>query len=238
MDYLMPRSCLYLQWMNKVPRWLLKCFSQIYCKLWFHPAEHHSRLMLLISFEQLGLVTDAYLLLAKLHYVMGMYEEALKNLNVAGLNDLTEKSLPNRILRVVAESFAVKGNLFQSQSRYDFYINNFMLCSICIDPWFSSNNSCTNRILLGDDSHTVDQQIQAERTKRANHQKLREGWWLVLAILARTGQESAWPNCNHPAYGCYHCNDRIKFSTADKLLHAEDRNHSRKCSSESSNHTH
>ncbi|KAG1708461.1 Tetratricopeptide repeat protein 7B [Nymphon striatum] len=72
-----------------------------------------SKRLLISSMDEqgakLGLVTDAYLLLAKLHYAMGLYEEALKNLAVAGLNELNEKPLPNRILRVVTESFAVKG---------------------------------------------------------------------------------------------------------------------------------
>lgn len=40
---------------------------------------------------------------------MGCYEEALKHYTEADLQSLTEKSLPSRSLRIVAESYAVKG---------------------------------------------------------------------------------------------------------------------------------
>lgn len=52
---------------------------------------------------------DAHLLLAKLLYSQGQYQEALSHLNKGGLDSLTEKQLSNRIMKVVAESFAVKG---------------------------------------------------------------------------------------------------------------------------------
>ena len=52
---------------------------------------------------------DAHLLLGKLHYAMGMYEEALKHYQQAELHTLTEKPLPCRSLRIVAESYAIKG---------------------------------------------------------------------------------------------------------------------------------
>ncbi|KAK9502249.1 hypothetical protein O3M35_011053 [Rhynocoris fuscipes] len=56
-----------------------------------------------------GVALDAHLLLGKLHYAMGMYEEALKHFMEADLQSLTEKSLPSRSLKIVAESYAVKG---------------------------------------------------------------------------------------------------------------------------------
>ncbi|XP_014284960.1 tetratricopeptide repeat protein 7B isoform X1 [Halyomorpha halys] len=56
-----------------------------------------------------GVSLDAHLLLGKLHYAMGHYEEALKHFMDADLHSLTEKSLPSRSLRIVAESYAVKG---------------------------------------------------------------------------------------------------------------------------------
>jgi hypothetical protein len=40
---------------------------------------------------------------------MGMYEEALNYYNQAELQSLTEKELPSRSLRIVAESYAIKG---------------------------------------------------------------------------------------------------------------------------------
>lgn len=52
---------------------------------------------------------DAQLLLGKLHYAMGMYSESLCHYQEAELQNLTEKQLPSRSLRIVAESFAIKG---------------------------------------------------------------------------------------------------------------------------------
>ncbi|XP_047990139.1 tetratricopeptide repeat protein 7B [Leguminivora glycinivorella] len=56
-----------------------------------------------------GVALDAYLLLGKLNYACGAYDEALKNYKMAELNTLTEKELPIRSLRIVAESYAIKG---------------------------------------------------------------------------------------------------------------------------------
>lgn len=52
---------------------------------------------------------DAQLLLGKLHYAMGMYSESLFHYQEAELQSLTEKQLPSRSLRILAESFAIKG---------------------------------------------------------------------------------------------------------------------------------
>ncbi|KAK3872534.1 hypothetical protein Pcinc_022393 [Petrolisthes cinctipes] len=52
---------------------------------------------------------DALLLLSKLEYAVGDYEGALAHLTSAGLDQLTEKTLPTRSLRIVAESYAIKG---------------------------------------------------------------------------------------------------------------------------------
>ncbi|KAI9556045.1 hypothetical protein GHT06_018612 [Daphnia sinensis] len=51
---------------------------------------------------------DAQLLLAKLHFACGEYNEALQFLSEAGLDQLTEKPLPVRSLKIIAESFAVQ----------------------------------------------------------------------------------------------------------------------------------
>uniref|UniRef100_A0A0K8TA39 Tetratricopeptide repeat protein 7 N-terminal domain-containing protein n=2 Tax=Lygus hesperus TaxID=30085 RepID=A0A0K8TA39_LYGHE len=56
-----------------------------------------------------GVALDAHLLLGKLHYATGHYEEALKHFMEADLHSLTEKPLPSRSLKIVAESYAVKG---------------------------------------------------------------------------------------------------------------------------------
>jgi hypothetical protein len=52
---------------------------------------------------------DSNLLLGKLHYAMGMYEDSLNYYSQAELQTLTEKQLPSRSLRIVAESYAIKG---------------------------------------------------------------------------------------------------------------------------------
>jgi len=42
---------------------------------------------------------------------MGMYEDSLNYYSQAELQTLTEKQLPVRALRIVAESYAIKGKL-------------------------------------------------------------------------------------------------------------------------------
>ncbi|XP_014219287.1 tetratricopeptide repeat protein 7B [Copidosoma floridanum] len=59
--------------------------------------------------KQAPVALDAQLLLGKLHYAMGMYSEAVFHYQEAELQSLTEKQLPSRSLRIVAESFAIKG---------------------------------------------------------------------------------------------------------------------------------
>ncbi|XP_043491990.1 tetratricopeptide repeat protein 7B [Polistes fuscatus] len=59
--------------------------------------------------KQALVVLDAHLLLGKLHYAMGMYEEVLYHYQQAELHTLTEKQLPSRSLRIIAESYAIKG---------------------------------------------------------------------------------------------------------------------------------
>ncbi|CAN7994920.1 unnamed protein product, partial [Ixodes hexagonus] len=56
-----------------------------------------------------GITTDGHFLLAKLLYAQGFYEEALTHLDSGGIDRLDEKSLSNRILKILAESFAIKG---------------------------------------------------------------------------------------------------------------------------------
>ncbi|XP_011139524.1 tetratricopeptide repeat protein 7B isoform X1 [Harpegnathos saltator] len=58
--------------------------------------------------KQALVVLDAHLLLGKLHYAMGMYKDALHHYQQAELDTLTEKQLPCRSLRIIAESYAIK----------------------------------------------------------------------------------------------------------------------------------
>ncbi|XP_046387434.1 tetratricopeptide repeat protein 7B [Ischnura elegans] len=55
------------------------------------------------------MVLDAHLLLGKLHYAMGWYDKSLTHYQQADLHTLPEQQLPSRSLRIVAESFAIKG---------------------------------------------------------------------------------------------------------------------------------
>ncbi|CAH4036715.1 unnamed protein product [Pieris brassicae] len=59
--------------------------------------------------KKAGVALDAHLLLGKLHFACGSYDDALKHYKFAELNTLTEKELPVRSLRIVAESYAIKG---------------------------------------------------------------------------------------------------------------------------------
>ncbi|KAJ8716886.1 hypothetical protein PYW07_003513 [Mythimna separata] len=59
--------------------------------------------------KRAGVALDAHLLLGKLNYACGAYDDALKHYKLAELNTLTEKELPVRSLRIVAESYAIKG---------------------------------------------------------------------------------------------------------------------------------
>lgn len=63
-----------------------------------------------------GVALDAHLLLGKLHYACGQYSESLKSYNLAELQGLTEKRLPVRSLRIVAESFSIKGLCLEQET--------------------------------------------------------------------------------------------------------------------------
>ncbi|XP_018326101.1 tetratricopeptide repeat protein 7B [Agrilus planipennis] len=58
--------------------------------------------------KQAGVALDANLLLGKLNYCCGQYAESLNSFQLAELDSLSEKKLPIRSLRIVAESFAIK----------------------------------------------------------------------------------------------------------------------------------
>lgn len=71
-----------------------------------------NKLMLYIFFHQERVALDGNLLLGKLSYACGGYHEALTYYANAELDSLTEKELPSRGLKMVAESYAIKGNYF------------------------------------------------------------------------------------------------------------------------------
>ncbi|XP_058840047.1 tetratricopeptide repeat protein 7B-like [Topomyia yanbarensis] len=61
------------------------------------------------SGKKAGIALDAHLLLAKLFYACGQYDESLQNFVLAELNTLSEKHLSPRSIRILAESYAIKG---------------------------------------------------------------------------------------------------------------------------------
>ncbi|XP_076251037.1 tetratricopeptide repeat domain 7 [Rhynchophorus ferrugineus] len=63
-----------------------------------------------------GVAMDAHLLLGKLHYACGQYKEGLNNFKVGDLQNLSEKKLPLRSLKIVAESYAIKGLCLQKDT--------------------------------------------------------------------------------------------------------------------------
>ena len=67
---------------------------------------------------------------------MGDYEGALGRLLAAGLDQLTEKSLPTRSLRIVAESYAIKGEIV---FHHLFTFHNYL---------FIDNDIATSSLLL------------------------------------------------------------------------------------------
>lgn len=55
---------------------------------------------------------DSHMLLAKLCYACGNYDEAMKHCTEAKLNSVIQTDLQIRNIRILAESFAVKGMIF------------------------------------------------------------------------------------------------------------------------------
>ncbi|XP_046812367.1 tetratricopeptide repeat protein 7B isoform X2 [Lucilia cuprina] len=66
--------------------------------------------------QKAGIALDAYLLLAKLCYACGEYEKSLENFIKAELNTLAEKELTLRSLKILAESYAIKGLCLENQT--------------------------------------------------------------------------------------------------------------------------
>lgn len=63
--------------------------------------------------KKAGVAMDAHLLLGKLQYACGHYSEGLQHYKLAELHNLSEKKLPLRSMRIVAESYAIKGLCLQ-----------------------------------------------------------------------------------------------------------------------------
>lgn len=65
--------------------------------------------------KRAGIALDAHLLLAKLAYACGLYEVSLEHFVKAELNSLSEKELTLRSLKILAESYAIKGLCLENQ---------------------------------------------------------------------------------------------------------------------------
>ncbi|XP_054156661.1 tetratricopeptide repeat protein 7B-like [Oppia nitens] len=67
------------------------------------------------------LAMDANLLLAKCHYVRGDYELALRHIDKSGIDSINtvDKVLPLRVVKLVAESYAVKGMSLEQRNKTD-----------------------------------------------------------------------------------------------------------------------
>lgn len=63
-----------------------------------------------------GISLDAHLLLAKLCYACGQFDDCLDHIVKAELNSLTEKPLSIRSLRILAESYAIKGLCLEAKT--------------------------------------------------------------------------------------------------------------------------
>lgn len=55
-------------------------------------------------------MTEAMLILGKLHYVEGSYRDAVSMYARAGLDDMSIENEPLYLLRLVTEAFVIKGN--------------------------------------------------------------------------------------------------------------------------------
>ncbi|XP_040570041.1 tetratricopeptide repeat protein 7B [Lepeophtheirus salmonis] len=63
--------------------------------------------------KKLGVHLDSFILLGKIHFAQGLYNEALKYYEKAQLDMLEEKALPPRSLKIIAEAFAIKGLCYE-----------------------------------------------------------------------------------------------------------------------------
>ena len=63
--------------------------------------------------KRLGVHLDSWILLAKLNFAMGNYSESLKLYEKAQIENLEEKQLPTRSLKIMAEAFAIKGQCYE-----------------------------------------------------------------------------------------------------------------------------
>lgn len=99
--------------------------------------------------RQAGIALDAHLLLAKLLYACGEYEESLENFVKAELNSLSEKELTLRSLKILAESYAIKGLCLENQELSgSSKFKQATLESELVGFWFAYYNSFVKTYIL------------------------------------------------------------------------------------------
>ncbi|CAH1173832.1 unnamed protein product [Phaedon cochleariae] len=82
-------------------------------KLGLIDAKRYLNLVITEAGIKAGVAMDAHLLLGKLQYACGQYSDGLKHFQMADLQKLTEKKLPLRSLKIIAESYAIKALCLQ-----------------------------------------------------------------------------------------------------------------------------
>jgi len=70
---------------------------------------------------------DSHMLLAKLYYACGQYDEAMVHCTEAKLNSVIQTELQIRNIRILAESFAVKGKLITIHFNLKISLTNYDL---------------------------------------------------------------------------------------------------------------
>ncbi|XP_037941186.1 tetratricopeptide repeat protein 7B-like, partial [Teleopsis dalmanni] len=85
-------------------------------KTGLHDARRSLNLVTGENGQKAGIALDAFLLLAKLSFACGEYEKSLENFVKAELNTLAEKELTLRSLKILAESYAIKGLCLENQT--------------------------------------------------------------------------------------------------------------------------
>lgn len=89
-------------------------------------SEEHLKTCLITSSSS-PLCMDANLLLAKLYYIRQQFDNALKAIETSGIENVTqvEKTLPLRVMKLVTESFAIKGMALENLANQKIVDSNF-----------------------------------------------------------------------------------------------------------------
>ncbi|CAG9768543.1 unnamed protein product [Ceutorhynchus assimilis] len=101
---------------NYLEEWPLTEQNMHRAKLGLIDAKRYLNMVINDAGKKAGVYMDAHLLLGKTNYACGQFGDALKNFKMADLQNLSEKRLPLRSLKIVAESYAIKGLCLQKDT--------------------------------------------------------------------------------------------------------------------------